>query len=527
MSTSHRMFHTARGYVEFENMLSRAEAWVEASVPSVLGYSRSALAKRLIQRMVEVGLVAWIQKCARCVERGQPLPSDARVARFSEFTVGIPSGIVGLHPIFLCRSMAEFLVHWMHVTGIALLALLSRRTRRGAATLLFGVGSESLSFQGDDARFVRFCRNGPVTPLAEAARLIVQTAGQVQSVQPDRFVYGRFPLFLLFQEGVSRPIDFLRFMLQHLRAAGAYVRAVVRFPLVGILGRDFAYHAMVTHLNEQRLIESIVITNSNYTAQPLWMSHLPEKRFLTHMVWYSQNTIPLVYTADPIRTDIPNYRHVYVDVSWVWTESYAAYLRELSIPGEMHAVGPILWYLPPSHPISKESSGDIVFALFDVTPVTDVVAESIGLIRNYYDTGNMTEFIEGTISVCRDLEERTGRRVRAVLKHKRSYNARTHDPRYIALIGRLAAQGVVELVPFETNMYELLAKSDVAVVVPYSSPAYVASALGVRAVYFDPTAELLPTFEVAPHVTFAAGRAELLRVALDTISSSTGSSCAS
>lgn len=514
------MFHTARGYVEFEKVMSRVEAWAEVSAPSVLGYSGTSLARRLIQRVVEIGLVPFVQECARCVERGVSLPSDTRPTRISDFMVEMLSGQTRLSLHLVFRSMAEFSLHWVHVAGLVLLATLRRGERKGAATLLFGVGSESLKYGDDDARFVQFCQNGPVAPLSEATRLIVQTASEVQSAQPDRFEYVRFPLFTLMRENPLSVIGFLGFILRHLQAAWAYVYAVIRFPLVSILGRDFAYHAVVRHLNGKNLIESIVITNSNYSAQPLWMSHIPGKRFLTHMVWYSQNTIPFVYASDPIKANVPNYRHMRIDVSWVWTEGYAAYLRTLSIPGDIHVVGPILWHLPPAHAVSKAASDDIVLVVFDLTPVREAVAESIGLFGNYYSTANMIQFVEETLSVCREMERRTGRRVRLSLKHKRSYNTKIHDPRYIELISRLSAQvGGIDLIPFETNMYTLLASSDLAIIVPYSSPAYVASAMGIRAIYFDPTKTLLPTFDPAPLVTFATGREELLRVALAAVSS--------
>ena len=514
------MFNTARGYVEFEKVMSRVEAWAEVSAPSVLGYSGTSLARRLIQRVVEIGLVPFIQECARCVERGVPLPSDTRPTRISDFMVEMFSGQTRLSLHLVFRSMAEFSLHWVHVAGLVLLATLRRGERKGAATLLFGVGSESLTCGDDDARFVQFCQSGPIAPLSEATRLIIQTSSEVRSAQPNHFSYARFPLFSLIRENALSLIDFLRFLLRHLQAAGVYVVAVIRFPLISILGRDFAYHAMVRHLNRRGLIESIVITNSNYSAQPLWMSHLPGKRFLTHMVWYSQNTIPLVYASDPIKANIPNYRHMRIDVSWVWTEAYAAYLRTLSIPGDIHVVGPILWHLPPAHAVSKAVSDDIVFVMFDVTPVRDAVAESIGLFGNYYSAAIMTQFVEETLSVCRELEVLTARRVRLSLKHKRSYNTRLHDPQYIERISRLTASGGgIELIPFETNMYSLLASIDLAIVVPYSSPAYVASSSGAPAVYFDPTKTLLPTFDPAPLVTFATGREELLRVALAAVSS--------
>ena len=513
------MFRTERGYVEFEAVISCVEAWIDVAAFDVLGYRRNSLARRLVQRFVEIGLVPFVRVCAQLAECGNPLVLVPRAVRFSDFTVEMSSGKVSLRPWCVVRCMAEFVLHWLHVVGIATLAFLSRGERKGAATLLFGVGSESLTFGSDDARFVDFCQNGPVAPLSEATRVVVQTASKIRSVQYNCFEYARFPLFALLQGNVQGLINFLRFMLEHLRAAGAYVFAVVRLPLVSLLGRDFAYHAVVTYLNRKGLIEAVVITNSNYSSQPLWMSDLPGRRFFTHMVWYSQNTVPLVYADEPIKVNIPNYRHMRIDVSWVWTDAYAAYLRALSIPGAIHVVGPILWYLPPVSAVPKDASDDIMFTLFDVTPVRDAVAESIGLFGNYYSAQNMAQFVEETLSVCRELESRTGRRVRLSLKHKRSYSTRLHDPRYMELISRLSASGGgIELIPFVTNMYSLLAKSDLAIVVPYSSPAYVASSSGAHAVYFDPTKTLLPTFQPAPLVAFASGRAELLRVAWDAVS---------
>jgi polysaccharide biosynthesis PFTS motif protein len=96
---------------------------------------------------------------------------------------------------------------------------------------------------------------------------------------------------------------------------------------------------------------------------------------------------------------------------------------------------------------------------------------------------------------------------------------KTHDPRYIEYIGRLSAPGGgIEMIPFQTNMYDLFANTDLVIVAPYSSPAYVASPVGVRAIYFDPSKELVPFFESAPLVEFASGRAELLRVVSEAIS---------
>jgi len=62
----------------------------------------------------------------------------------------------------------------------------------------------------------------------------------------------------------------------------------------------------------------------------------------------------------------------------------------------------------------------------------------------------------------------------------------------------------------ETNLYSLIAGAAVVVVIPYSSPAYVAAQLGVPAIYYDPSGEIVPSQEPHPGVQFVAGPEALL-----------------
>jgi polysaccharide biosynthesis PFTS motif protein len=348
-----------------------------------------------------------------------------------------------------------------------------------------------------------------------ARRLVVQCVPHKGIAASPDFFYDRFPLQFLIRRtklGVSGRAVLLG---MHLVAPLVFLWSIVRMPLLAVLARDFAFAFGVNALDRYRMIESVVITNSAYTAQPLWMRGPATRRFAVHMVWYSQNTRPVVYARDGFAADLPNYRHARMDETWVWTSGYKSYLEQLGLPCVIHVVGPILWYLP--EPAQPRVEKDICIVVFDVTPVRDDAAERIGLIGNYYCAENMIRFIEEVLAVCREVEKKSGGRVRLMLKHKRSYN-QAHDQRYIDLIERLSApQGDMTLVPFQTNMYALLAGSDVSIVVPWSSPAYVAAHLGAQAVFFDPAMELLPTFEQTSRVKFASGRAELLTLLARTV----------
>ncbi len=505
--------HLARGYLEMDDVIKTIERWLQSQAPSACGYSSKAIKKRLAQRALEIMLRAFLRERVRRYDAGtQALASQDRLLRCAGVVVNTVTGNTRPSIVLFGRSVTEFLLLWAYALCEHLYSLIRATGRsKGPAVLLFGVGIADLKAGGGDARFIEYCRNGPITPLAEARRLIVQAAGQLTSSLPEFVSYSRSPLYALVRENPIGVRQFLGFLLQHCCALVAYFAAVVHCPLVSILGRDFACHAMVSSLNHRGLLESVVITNSNISSQPLWMSDILDRCFASHMAWYSINNAFALHKADPVVADDPYFRHIRVDEVWTWTDEHVRELRKIGAQGVMHVVGPILWYL--LQPAQTNRSGkEICLAVFDVTPVKPDVAESLGLLRNYFYTRseNMTRFIEDIVYACAAIEQATGRRVRILLKHKRSYYS-THDPDYISMIEKISGPGQpVELLPPDTNMYSLISGCDLTLVIPYSSPAYVATSLGCQAIYYDPTMEVQPVYNKQPFLTFVAGRANLV-----------------
>lgn len=514
-------FHSARAYVAFDESIRKVETWVYARTPRFREFDTRDVAKRLIQRIVEIGLNEFVLACAGRLEAGQePLPGPRSAYSCGGLVIDGASGRIRVRAALFLRSIGLFLAHWTHALLIHVVALTRRPAlARGPATLVHGVGAAELNHGGSDGEFLAFCRQGPIGPLRSAHRLIVQSIMPIASSSPVVCTYHRVPLFALVLENPPGIAGFLRFLLDHLRAFLLFALAVVRLPVVCVLGRDFAYHAAATRLNRQGMIENIVITNSNYSAQPLWMRRYPGRNYATHMVWYSQNCIPFVYTFDPIRTPLPNHRHLAFDATWVWTEGYADYVRSLGIGATIHVVGPILWYLPKP-PLRDPGANGIRVMVFDVTPVRPEVAKRIGLVYNYYSAENVVRFIDDIVTAARNVEPKLGRKIRVFLKHKRSHDP-IRDPRYIAAIERLVGtEAALELEPPEANIYSLTSGSDLVIAVPYSSPVYVAKCSGVNAMYYDPTGELLAVHEAAADVQFAAGPLELERKMLQLLGDS-------
>jgi ribosomal-protein-alanine N-acetyltransferase len=506
------VFNPALGYTRFADMVQDVEPYVQASSPSVAGYDGHVVARRVLQRIVEIGLHPLLQLAAGRVQSGlPPFEYGARTLRLGGLVFDLRQNRVSTGAGLWLRSLGSFLAQWIRI-----LWLVTRATLRGApaarrpATLIFGVGQDDLAQEGSDQRFAEYCERGPLPPLTSSRRLIVESQIALNSSNSDRLSYAKYPLFALLTECGASAGEWLQFVSEHVVTALGYLRSSVTRPLGVILARDLAFHALLAHLNRIGVIEATVITNSHYHVQPLWMRALPDRRFATHMVWYSQNSIPFVYKMDGVRSYLPNHRYIELDHVWVWTQGFARYLHDTAVRGTCHVVGPILWYLP-ERSRGAGPGATLRIALFDVTPQTPAFTYRVGLVFNYYRAENVIAFVRDIVAARDDLQEEWRRPIEVVLKHKRN-PTHVHEQAYLEQIKELNDSGRIRLVPPETNIYSLIAESAVTVVMPYSSPVYVATAMGVPAVFYDPTGDLVPTYEESEGVRFAAGTRQLREV---------------
>lgn len=507
-------FHYALGYPSFDSLIRKIEEWLSLKTPEVSNYSKSQVARRLAQRLVELGLTPYIHHYAKSYKRRNE--SNKGLIEFGGFEVNEVSGNVNLSSVLFARSVIEFHIHWVLVLYAIVSALVATKKNKGAAALLFGVGTESLFAEGSDKRFIDYCHRGPIDVLRNAKRLLVQINMRKESIDTAHIEYSRFPLFTLLYENAETQA-LLQLIKSHVKIFFVFWMSIAKLPLVSIIGRDLAYHALVANLNQRQLIEAIVITNSNYSAQPLWMSSLANRNFNTHMVWYAQNTVPIVYRDNPVPVNVANYRHISVDISWVWTKGYAGYLSSLGHQSEIRVVGPIVWHMPNSASSPSSTKDEVIISVFDVSPVNDAFADELGLYGNYYSPENMIQFIRSIVEVLNKIRKGTEKSIRIMLKHKREHHDR-HSKEYINQISWLKESGEIEITPYDENIFSVIGSSALVIVVPYSSPAYVADSLRVPAVFFDPTGEVFPVYEQSENIHFASSKDQLQEIISNVLS---------
>ena len=158
-----------------------------------------------------------------------------------------------------------------------------------------------------------------------------------------------------------------------------------------------------------------------------------------------------------------------------------------------------------------------------MTPLHDEWAEFEGVARSYLDKEGVLKyqrfdyytpeiliaFIGDIVDTVKNLELETGRKIRIHLKPKRERHVK-NDSTYLDLISNLSknSRGIRIIKPDE-NMYKMISESNLSIVIPYSSPAYVADSLGVPSIYFDPTKKLIPGYEETDNILFASGKNDL------------------
>ncbi|MBN1636156.1 MAG: polysaccharide biosynthesis PFTS motif protein [Deltaproteobacteria bacterium] len=506
------------GYVNkaFDRIVRRIETWLMAKVPEDVGlFDERIIRERLAQAIVATSRDSYGAYCAHRLTQGLELiPPDDQVLKIGGLVIDSRDGSVSLSPRRLVRSIAHFAYSWLLFLGSIMLGVLPQNGQnRRPATVLLGLGLKAILYQDSDVRFVRFCREGPILPLAKATRLLVQTTEGSGNISNPDIIYSRNPISDLVRDSHLGARGRCKLLLSHMLIPFRVLMSLIRFPVLGLIVNDIAYIPSIQTLDHAELLEAVLITNSSFSSQPLWMRGSVKRRFRVHEIHYSQNTLGFQYVKDPIIVGHPAFRHVSVDEHWVWTSGYKVHLVELGHRGAIHVVGPIMWYLP--EPPLDRTDNEIQIVVFDVTPIYDHIATRMGIVSYYCCNENVLRFIDDIVGVCQELEPMLGVRIRILMKHKRSFTNGFHDQRYIDRIQVLEkTQARFDLVNYDENLFSLLESCDLSISIPYTSTAYISSHLMKPAIYFDPSQQLLPTHEPTPYIQFVSGRAELLKAML-------------
>jgi polysaccharide biosynthesis PFTS motif protein len=500
------MFHDAIAIQLFVKLTDKLKTNIASKSDSVMGYSKPIIESRLLQEFSFLEMINF-KSCTAKRYKTSKNKDDLNMGRIksSRFIYSTTTGELSITNSYLVKKIMSFIIHWNSIVFIYIRSIFTGSKLNKVFTLVYGVRIEDELY----LEFDEFCKYGSISPLRESEHLIVESFTKT-NFSYNNTDYCNNPLHTLILKNKPSFSGFFSFLLSHIKYAILYFKSVVNYPLMAILKDDFLHQAMAISLNKKYLIKDIVITNSNMSRQLLWMSDLPNKTHNLHMVFYSQNK-PFAFTfkEDGIVSAELYYRNIRVDETWVWTKYFANHLKSLGGTSIFHIVGPILWYLPVQEIPHKRNYINI--CVFDVLPHNAKTLAEIGYsnLYMYYSFENMSKFITDIIEVANTLEEIKNSSVRVILKQKRGRNKNHNDYRYLDFIDNLIDNGKIILFDHTSNIYSMISNSDVVINYPYTSTAYIADYVGIPAIFFDPTEELIPIYEESEGIEFASGKDDL------------------
>jgi polysaccharide biosynthesis PFTS motif protein len=270
----------------------------------------------------------------------------------------------------------------------------------------------------------------------------------------------------------------------------------IRHPFLWLFWKDFTEHSIVKELNSKGILNGVVYTNSNMNTEPLWATDLCGRKFKTSIALYSLNMFTLRGKKSLIRdAPPPIFGLLRSDEMFIWLPECEKILRNEGLKIKTRVAPPILWLY--SEPLKKTiHSHKFNISLYDVTPGKFIDSDF------YYSFEIMKEFTASVINAVKRVNNDYGCEIQIFHKYKRPPIRGVHDDRYIDYIDAVSTESNIFTSVNNTNVYDLLSRTDLSIVAPYSSVAYIASDLKINSVFYDPLSLLVKDYIETPYINF-------------------------
>lgn len=503
--------HTAQGYLLVDKLVRTIESWLQTTTIPEYGYNKPAINQRIVQALASRLVTPFLRKriegyCDGGIDVNEVLPHKLLCG---EFKIYIETGkILPSYKLYII-NIGKYLALWFLTLGCFTRSQFGREKGLGPATLIYGVPEADLNANGNTQRFEKFCDKGKLEVLSKATTFVVHVLRSDKKSSSPRFKYAHFPLLALFSANRLNMLESYLFLQQHFHTFFYFFYLIFKCPIACILWRDFADHAVMVAMNDKKLIEANIITNSIWLEQYLWMTDLSNRNFQTYMALYSVNFTSLKFKNDPVIADHPGIKHLRVDLIWIWDTYFEKVLKQDGVFCKTQISPPILWYLPEEYGVRSKSKL-LRICIFDVSPMTKERMLGLGMTGSYYSPQTVRSFLDDIMAAADKIKCRLNCEIEIVLKHKRKPSP-MHDVSYFNYVNELSRSNQqLQIVAEDVNVFTLIAESDLAVVIPFSSPGYIAKYLNVPAIFYDSTSEILVENENNCPIPFAAGKEQLI-----------------
>lgn len=223
----------------------------------------------------------------------------------------------------------------------------------------------------------------------------------------------------------------------------------------------------------------MICTQSNLRVMPTIMYKSTNNKLIeNYMLWYSANS-NLFYKRNEEKVEVErNYLTIpYIDYHLVWNKQEKIDVEKYA-KGEVKNFGSIVFYSSSSSRVIKNNnSGIIRVTYFDITPPksgnNDHFISSERATQTYNDIKESLNFLACHLNL----------NIQLLVKAKRKKSMRQANS-YTKMLKRDSRNRQIKLIDPKTNLYSLIAMSDLVIGYPWTSPVQIAKEMDIPSIYY-------------------------------------------
>ena len=440
------------------------------------------------------------------------IEGNLSVFSYAELKINPQNGIISAKlSLFVLKVYFRFLFKWSLMLFCILKSFVCfKNSSIGKGIIIFGLPIGQILTSASDRSLTNFFKQTPVLPLNSASPKFIQCPKLV-SVDESQFTQSRINIktakryfenknhhYSLYPEFdfVSRIrltfFERLRLLCVHFLA---FFRAHFYFLKVNevrIIFDELACFWTLKELDLSHKIESVIITNSNYVKQPLWL--WDNVNFQVHYFYYS--TAHLIAVKKSSKEAV----HAALELQslfiapakhWVWRKTDKFLLEKYYHQRDVEVVGVPDFSFKLNNGYLKRN-----IIIFDVNPVKISRSSQLGNFDPYLTQKTLMNFITGIIECADKISSEQGDKFEIILKRKRSF-VHSEMINYHNLIREYDQKRSDFTITTNFNyVNSKLNRNTICVGVPFTSASYAVAELGVNSIFFDPESALINPFEL-------------------------------
>ena len=372
-----------------------------------------------------------------------------------------------------------------------------KKTQQSVA-ILSAYGRENIYESANKKEAFNFLNNGPFG-FINTSKLYLgvnrHVTGDTQGV-----TFCKYPLLNLLGASKLSIADTVRICTFTFYCFFIYLKLVINFPIFILLDKDFFWLPTINLIGRKKLLNHFVFDNSDASKQLLPLVSLPEKTFITHMIFYACNTRGLKFKGARV-AEHPVFQYLKADKVWVWNEEHADWVKK-NIPTakDVSVVGTVLFYNDNCSKIKLD--GEFKILCFDVTPTSQSWTDNYlgGRVKgmNYYS-------LETTLRFLSDIEESTrylSNNIKLFLKPKRQISKIHHNLQYVDYLNK---NEHIHVLDYNLNLYSLVRSVDLVIAIPFTSALYISDINNIPSIFYDPSGQLECNIDLGKNSDFIQG----------------------